>query len=127
LIIDPLVSLSTSIAARSWVWSLTAAGIILAVCLFIPRGFCGYVCPLGTVIDLFDWAVGRRVKRWKLKDENHRGWWVHLKYYLLVGCLVSAAFGVLVTGFVAAIPLITRAFLFVVKPVELGSDQGAGI
>ena len=69
----------------------------------IPRGFCGYICPLGTVIDLFDWAIGRRVNRWKLKDQN-RGWWVHLKYYLLLGCLVAALFGVLLTGFVAAIP-----------------------
>ena len=41
LIIDPLVSLSTSIASRQWVWSLSAAGIILAVCLLVPRGFCG--------------------------------------------------------------------------------------
>ncbi len=123
LIIDPLVSLSTAIASRSWIWSLAAAGVILAVCLVIPRGFCGYVCPLGTVIDLFDWAVGRRINRWKLKDQ-HRGWWVHLKYYLLVGCLVSAVFGVLLSGFVAAIPVITRAFLFLVKPVELGLTKG---
>ena len=61
LMIDPLVSLSTSLASRSWVWTLHAAGIILAVCLLIPRGFCGYICPLGTVIDLFDWALGRRI------------------------------------------------------------------
>lgn len=123
LIIDPLVSLSTALAARSWVWSLTAAGLILLACVFIPRGFCGYVCPLGTVIDLFDWAVGKRVKRWKLK-ENDRGWWVHLKYYLLVACLVAGACGVLLTGFVAAIPVVTRAFLFIVKPVELGTTRG---
>ena len=123
LIIDPLVSISTAIAARSWVWSLSAAGVILLICIFIPRGFCGYVCPLGTVIDLFDWAVGKRVNRWKIKDQN-RGWWVHLKYYLLVGCLVSAIFGVLLTGFLAAIPVITRAMLFLVKPIEQGLTRG---
>src|SRR5262245_19408455 len=114
LIIDPLVSLSTAIAAKSWIWSLTAAGVILAICIFVPRGFCGYVCPLGTTIDLFDWAIGKRIKRWKLKDQN-RGCWVNLKYHLLVGCLVASIFGVLFTGFVAALPVITRAFLFLVK------------
>jgi polyferredoxin len=123
LIIDPLVSLSTAIAAKSWVWSLTAAAVILTICLIIPRGFCGYVCPLGTVIDLFDWAIGRRIQRWKLKDQN-RGWWVNLKYYLLAGCLISSVFGLLLTGFVAAIPVITRAFLFLVKPLELGFTKG---
>ena len=45
LAIDPLVSLSTAIAGRTWVWSLTFAGVILLVCLVVPRGFCGYVCP----------------------------------------------------------------------------------
>lgn len=123
LIMDPLVSLSTAIAAKSWIWSLTAAGIILLICIVVPRGFCGYICPLGTVIDLFDWLIGRRITRWKLKDQT-RGWWVHLKYYLLLGCLVASLFGVLLTGFVAAIPVITRAFLFLVKPVELGLTKG---
>lgn len=123
LILDPLVSLSTAIAARSWVWSLTAGGIILAVCIFIPRGFCGYVCPLGTLIDLFDWAVGKRVNRWKLKDQD-RGWWVHLKYYVLLACLVAGLFGVLLTGFVAAIPVVTRAMLFIVTPLQHGLSRG---
>ncbi len=58
LVIDPLVSISTAIAARTWVWSLVFAATILLVCLVIPRGFCGYVCPLGTLIDLFDWLRG---------------------------------------------------------------------
>ena len=39
LVIDPLVSLSTALASRARVWSLTSAGIILLVCVFIPRGF----------------------------------------------------------------------------------------
>lgn len=123
LILDPLVSLSTAIASRSWVWSLAAAGVILLVCVCIPRGFCGYVCPLGTVIDLFDWAIGKRVNRFKLKDDA-RGGWVNLKYYLLLACLVAGMFGILLTGFVAAIPVITRAMLFVVSPLQMGLERG---
>jgi NAD-dependent dihydropyrimidine dehydrogenase PreA subunit len=121
LIIDPLVSLSTGIASRSWVWSLTSAAVILLVCVFIPRGFCGYLCPLGTVIDLFDWSVARRVQRFQLPAD---GWWVHLKYYLLFAILVAACCGVLISGFFAAIPVITRGMLFIASPLQTGTLRG---
>ncbi len=121
LAIDPLVSLSTSIAARSWIWSLACAGIILVVSLLIPRGFCGYVCPLGTTIDLFDWAIAGRVKRFRV---SANGWWVHVKYYLLVGTLICAIFGVLVSGYVSAIPVITRAVMYLGEPLQTGIMRG---
>jgi len=121
LIIDPLVSLSTAIAGRSWVWSLTFAGIILLICVFIPRGFCGYICPLGSLIDLFDWIIGKRVTRFRVADD---GWWVHIKYYLLSGVLIAAMLGVLLSGFVAAIPVITRGFLFLFKPFHDAAARG---
>ena len=44
-------------------WSLGCAAIILAVCLIVPRGFCGYICPLGTLIDLFDGSIGQHINR----------------------------------------------------------------
>jgi ferredoxin len=121
LIIDPLLSISTALAAKAWVWSLVWAGVILVICVVIPRGFCGYVCPLGTLIDLFDWAVGRRVTRFRVADD---GWWVHVKYYVLMGTLIAAMFGVLVSGFVAAIPVVTRGFLFLFKPLHDGATRG---
>lgn len=121
LAIDPLVSLSTAVAARAWVWSLTAAGIILTASLLIPRGFCGYLCPLGTTIDLFDWAFSRRLSRFHLSEN---GWWVHVKYYLLGGILVAALCGVLTSGYFAAIPVITRAAVFAIAPLELGLLRG---
>jgi len=121
LVIDPLVSLSTAIAARSWVWSLACAAVILIVCVLIPRGFCGYLCPLGTTIDLFDWAIAARVERFRVADD---GWWVHVKYYLLAGTLISGVFGVLLSGFVAAIPVVTRAALFLFDPLQNGIMRG---
>lgn len=121
LLIDPLVSLSTALAAKAWMGSLWGAAIILAVCVFIPRGFCGYLCPLGTLIDLFDWAVAGRVKRFRVPDD---GWWVHLKYYLLFGALVASFCGVLLSGFVSAIPVLTRGLLFLLAPLQLGFLRG---
>ena len=127
LTIDPLVSLSTAIASRSWVWSLVCAGIILAVCVFIPRGFCGYLCPLGTVIDVFDWCVarvgGKRITKLHNRISDN-GWLVHIKYYMLLATLVAAFCGVLVSGFVAAIPVITRGMLFTVSPLQTGTLRG---
>ncbi len=121
LIIDPLVSISTAICSRTWEWSLSWALGILAVCLIFPRGFCGYLCPLGTLIDVFDWAIGKRVNVFKVKGE---GWWVHLKYYILTGVIVSALCGVLLSGFVAAIPVITRGMLYILEPFQLGFMRG---
>jgi len=117
LALDPLVSVSTALAARTWVWSLAWAGVLLVVCLVIPRGFCGYLCPFGTLLDLFDWAVGRRVTRFRLR---RRGWWVHLKYYVLSATLVASLCGVLLSGLVAAIPVLTRGLAFVLGPLQLG-------
>jgi len=121
LAIDPLVSLSTSIAARSWIWSLACAAVILIVSLLVPRGFCGYVCPLGTTVDLFDWALAGRVKRFRVSPN---GWWVHIKYYLLAGTLICALFGVLVSGYVSAIPVITRALMYLGEPLQTGTMRG---
>lgn len=121
LILDPLVAISTSIASRTWAWSLLFAGIILAIGVLVPRGFCGYLCPLGTLIDLFDWSVTKRVTALNVPDE---GWWVHIKYYVLLGTLVCSLCGVLVTGFVAAIPVITRGFLMLFDPLQTGLTRG---
>jgi ferredoxin len=122
LVIDPLVSLSTAIAARSWVWSLSCAALILLVCIVIPRGFCGYLCPLGTLIDLFDCSIGQRVRRFRVPSD---GWWVHIKYYLLLAVLISSLGGVLISGYVAAIPVITRGLLFFAEPLQTGMLRGA--
>lgn len=121
LLMDPLVSITTAIAARAWTWSLAIAGLVLLACLVIPRGFCGYVCPLGTVIDLFDWLLGRRLSP---RRAPMTGWWRNLKYYLLIGVLASSVCGVLTSGFVAAIPVLTRACAFLVAPVQTAAYRG---
>lgn len=123
LALDPLVSVSTAIAGRTWVWSLLWAGGILLVGVLFPRGFCGYLCPLGTIIDIFDWLVGKRVTRFRLPEHAH-GWWVHIKYYLLLAVLICSVLGVMIAGVVAAIPVVTRGLQFAGAPLETGLRKG---
>ena len=156
LAMDPLASISTAVAGKTWVWSLWCAGVILLVTVVIPRGFCGYVCPLGTLVDLADWLVGRRVRlrlvpklclgthfreaplrRGAARSEaelrgpgvpklelGNEEWWGHLEYFLLGAILVAAAAGVLISGFVAAIPVVTRGLVFLLLPLQTGLARG---
>ena len=121
LLLDPLVSISTALAARIFVGSLWAAGVVLLVSLLVPRWFCGYACPLGTLLDGFDWLLGRHMTR---SDRCREGWWAGFRYYLLTAVLVAAVFGILLSGFVAAIPVLTRALLFILAPVQMGLGKG---
>lgn len=115
--LDPLVGVASSIAGRYWSVALLGAGGIFLVCTLFPRGFCGYICPLGTLMDGFDWLIGRRVRRLRLKGA---GWWLHLRYYVLAAVLVAAVGGVTLAGYVAAIPVLTRGFLFTGGRLQLG-------
>jgi len=125
LLIDPLVGLSTALASRilnlATLWWLAA---ILTLCVVFPRAFCGYLCPLGTLIDGFDWLVGKRFKRFHLADDGPRRRWVHTKYYVLAGVLISSLCGVLASGFFSAIPVLTRGLLFTAARVQLAIVKG---
>jgi ferredoxin len=119
--LDPLVSISAALAGKMLLGSLTTAGIVIFFCLLFPRAFCGYACPLGTLLDGFDWLIGRRVARRQLERE---GGWANLRHFLLTAVLVAALFGVLLSGFCTAIAVLTRAMLFVLAPVQTGLLRG---
>ena len=119
--LDPLVGLTAAVAARHWNVALLSMGGILLACLLVPRGFCGYLCPLGTLLDGFDWLIGSHITRLRVRRP---GGWVHLKYYLLTAALVGALFGVLLSGYVAAIPVLTRGLLFTGARMQLGLAKG---
>ena len=59
LLLDPLVGVSAAMAARMWLPALAWAAAVLAACIVLPRFFCGYLCPLGTLIDVGDWLFAK--------------------------------------------------------------------
>lgn len=122
--LDPLVGLSTAIAARWWSVALIGATVILGIGILFPRAFCGYVCPLGTLIDGFDFLVGKRIRRFKAAKAIRGS---NMRFYVLAAVLAAALGGVLVSGFVAAIPVLTRGLLFTAGSVQLGLTKNWGM
>ena len=115
--LDPLAGVSTALAARQWNVALFGVAGVLLASLAVPRGFCGYVCPLGILIDGFDWLIGRRFARLRAARPIR---WAGVRYYLLAAILSGSACGVLLAGYFAAIPVLTRGLFFTVGRLELG-------
>jgi polyferredoxin len=118
LLLDPLVAVSAVIATGTVSVALLWLAGILVFNAFVPRGFCGYLCPLGTLVDLFDWLVWDRIPWLKVQSRGH---WVHIRYYVLAVVLVSSAAGVMLAGYFAPIPLLNRGLRLTVGALELGA------
>ena len=84
--LDPLAMLAHALSSRTFLVGSTLALLVLLLTLVCGRAWCGWLCPLGTLLDLFslDWWRGRR--------EAPPDSWRKLKYGLLLTVLLAALF-----------------------------------
>ena len=106
---DPLVAVTNALAThalyRGLLWSL----VILAPTLFLGRFFCGWICPMGT-LQHFVGNMPSEANRGKQRIESHRyKRWQTIKYVVLLGGLVAAAFGSMVIGWLDPFSLLVRS------------------
>lgn len=120
--IDPLHFFSTLLSAGTVPGLMWLALITLVLSLICGRFFCGWICPLGTAIQLVQKFHLRRKKR--LLETNRWHPSQKIKFYLLAGVLVLSLFGLQVTGWVDPLSLIVRSMGLVILPaIELGLRQ----
>jgi ferredoxin len=85
--LDPLAMLAQSIASRRVLPGALLALVTIAISLLLGRVWCGWFCPVGTVLD---WLP---LRSWKKKvpavSDKLRG----IKYVLLLVILFGAVFG----------------------------------
>lgn len=124
LSLDPLVGISAAVAGRALNPALIGAAVTLALCIAVPRGFCSYVCPLGTLIDAADWLIGR-----VLRPRRSRRFPAvrNIRWYILAAVLAAAAGGVMLAGYAAAIPVLTRGAMFTFGWAHLAAAKNPGM
>jgi polyferredoxin len=109
--LDPLAGAAGMLAARRIIPALLVGAIVaLLAAVVLGRVWCGWLCPLGTVLD---WTPSRRARP-KEADLSPR--WRSVKYILLIAILVMAALGNLALIFLDPITLTYRTFATAVWP-----------
>src|SRR4030042_1403969 len=109
--IDPLILLVASIAGRTIILSTLPALVIVVLTLIFGRFFCGFICPLGTIIDISDWFKNKFCDR-KCNIENekaHRSYKFRpVKYFLFLFLLICALIGTLFIQFLDPLIILER-------------------
>ena len=111
---SPLVGITTIIAARTLISSVTLGLIILLLTIFFGRFFCGWICPLGTIIDGSDNLIHRPRKKVRQNDNTKfRSW----KFIVLAATLTAAIFSIQFIWFFDPIALLTRVMTTSIYPI----------
>ncbi|MHC1697212.1 MAG: 4Fe-4S binding protein [Geobacteraceae bacterium] len=106
---DPLVGLSYFLAEKSYLVLLLPALLMAVATLFLGRFFCGWICPLGTILDL---VTGKIRKTAPLKFLQDR-----VKYWLLFPVLFAALFNINLAGLLDPIAILVRVLTFSFYPL----------
>ncbi|MBA4393076.1 MAG: 4Fe-4S ferredoxin [Desulfobacca sp.] len=107
--LDPLVAATAMLAARAVISLLLFSLIVVGLTLILGRFFCGWFCPLGTLLDLFHPLLPPQ----KGKANGHRRSW---KYYLLGFILIAAVFGFPLVGYFDPFSILIRGLALSVDP-----------
>jgi polyferredoxin len=108
--LDPLVALGAMLASRSWIPRMALALITLGLTLLLGRVWCGWLCPLGTVLEWvrFPAARARSVRlspRWRVG-----------KNFILLLILAAALSGSLSLLVLDPLTLLTRTMTTAIIP-----------
>ncbi len=111
--LDPLILFSTFLSSHAVTAGLFLGAIVIVVTLLFGRIFCGWFCPLGTLIDLVGSFRRKRKAPQESRFDKHG---VKVKYYVLTGILVAAVFQIHFAGIFDPIALTIRSFAVAVSP-----------
>jgi polyferredoxin len=120
--LDPLIGSAAMLAGRQFIAAFWPAAIVVALTLVFGRFFCGWLCPLGTLLDGFHFLlrpITRRTNRWSAAcariSNNSRGPTARgrtIRYVLLIAVLLAAAFAFPLVGLVDPFALLVRGMTF---------------
>lgn len=121
---DPLLAAATTLASRVFLVYFAWAALTVLVTVLFGRIVCGWICPLGTVHQLFSW-IFKKARFLRPKKPASGGLWI--KYAVLAFVLVAALFGLNAAGYLDPLSFLTRASAAGLIPAfGLGADALLG-
>ncbi|MBN1444355.1 MAG: 4Fe-4S binding protein [Planctomycetes bacterium] len=116
--VDPLVAASATLAAKQVIAVLWPALVTIVLTVILGRFFCGWVCPLGTLLDGAHRLIPARV-------QPPARSWRKVKYFLLGLILAGALLGLPLVGYFDPFAILFRGLAFAVDPFLNGTIRSA--
>lgn len=107
---DPLAALAAMVASRAWIERLALALGTVALTLVIGRVWCGWLCPLGTLLEWIRFPSAHRLAA------NPTPRWGAIKNFLLLILLLAAILGNLSLLVFDPLALLTRTMTTAILP-----------
>ena len=105
---DPLIFIITSIAIRTIISASLLSLFLIVATIIFGRFFCGFVCPLGTILDLCDPLISNN----KTKSVVKNG-----KYLILLFLVISALIGTSFLHFFDPLAIFERSLTLIFLPI----------
>ncbi len=110
---SPLMPLFELIHGIKSILPYWPALIILALTPFLGRFFCGWICPLGTTLDITDKVIKVPTNRYEPKWAKLR--W--LKFAVLFAAIFLAFFSINIWGYFDPLSIFNRVLTIIIYPV----------
>ena len=109
--LDPLITLSHLLSSHTFLAGSAIALVIIILTLVFGRAWCGWLCPLGTTLDLFSF------NKWRKKNQpDPAEVWRSAKYGILLVMLVAALLGNLTLLFLDPLTIMVRTLTVSIWP-----------
>ncbi|MBN1578767.1 MAG: 4Fe-4S binding protein [Chitinispirillaceae bacterium] len=113
--LNPFTAVLTLLASHSILFSFAVTALIIGVAtVLFGRFFCGFLCPLGTLIDAADTWFFNKIRS---KDRKVPLYFQRVKYVIMIAFLILAIFGAIFPLYLGPLSFITRLITIVIDPV----------
>lgn len=107
---DPLIAASVMLAAKEFIKLLFPAIVVLVITIVLGRVFCGWLCPMGTLLDGFSRVFPKKKRENRINISQ-------IKYLILIVIVISAIFGLQIVGYFDPFSILVRGFTFLIDPI----------